>query len=80
MGQATASVKMHQGTTNSSEDGLDTKPEEGHKLEAYSKSTAKPFHELKFTKAQVHHMYFDTVPSATGNGVHMDKNGIYSSK
>ena len=79
-GRATTSVKMHQETTNNSDDGLDTKLEEGHKPEAYCKNTAKPFHELNFTKAQLHHMYFDTVPSAMGNEVHMDKNGIYSSK
>ena len=79
-GQATTSVKMHQETTSNSDDGLDMKLEKGHKLEAHCKNTAKPFHELNFTKAQLHHVYFDTVPSAMGNEVHKDKNGIYSSK
>ena len=55
-GRATTSVKMHQETTNNSDDGLDTKLEEGHKPEACCKNTAKPFHELNFTKAQLHHM------------------------
>ena len=52
----------------------------GPMMEIYFKNIAKSFNELNFTEAQLHYLYFTTVPSATWKEFQIEKYGVYNRK